>query len=194
MIEKIVSSGFKTDVPIPINPLVSPRGKIYTNLNPQCGPFPFNKIYYQYIPDDNFALFNSRLTDDFIQAQIIPRGRPHFSLLHIALIDDAIASSSFTLAIEENYGKNYRYIEFGAVVGFHREAFIAGRLAKNQLGTIFVDGFNIRWQCLPRKDNISIAQRGVLQVSILGLKGNEEIPVASVECEYYKRKGVVQIN
>ncbi|MFH1225684.1 MAG: hypothetical protein V1684_00135 [bacterium] len=192
MIEKIISSGFRVEKPIiPKQHAVIPEGTPFANLNPQCGAFPFGKILMSYSPADKVAIFKAEISDAFNQAQIIPRGRPHLSLLHLALFDDAIASSAFTLITNEAYGLKYRYIEPGVVACFHQEAFLSGSLRSIPRGTIFVDKFSVYWQCLPIK-NHDLLQRGIFQVLVVGIKSGEEIPIASVEGMYFRRKGVIK--
>lgn len=191
MIEKIVST-LRLSVPVPPDPLVISETVQFMNLNPQCGSFPLQGIHFHYDPQANFAAFSATLTPSFIDAQIRPRGRPHFSLLHVALLDDAIASVGFTTVHEQPYGATHRYLELGAAVCFHHEAFIAGTLTAIPRGAVEVEGFRTRWQCLPRRQPISIIHRGILQVSILGIRDQEEIQVASVECQYFLGRGVVR--
>lgn len=59
-------------------------------------------------------------------------------------------------------------------------------------GAIFVDGYRVYWQCMPWKNDI--LQRGIFQVVIVGLASGEEIPIASVEGGYFRRKGVLNIS
>ncbi len=191
MIERVVSD-LRVTVPRPVMVNESPRDANFVNLNPQCGPFPFGSVLWQYDEGDQFACFEADLTQDFVDAQIMPRGRPHFSLLHVALVDDAIASSSFTLIAQQPYGHAYRYLELAAAANFHREAFIEGALHAVPRGATYVDGFRIRWQCLPWRDHTPLVRRGVLQVSVIGVRETEEIPIASVECEYFLGKAVVR--
>ena len=194
MIEKIVSSGFCVSPIIPNQPKIIPEGKKFVNLNPQCGPFPFGEIAVEHNLDENVAIFRAEISNDFAKAQIIPRGRPHFSLLHLALVDDAIASASFSLVTDQRYGAKYRYVELGVMACFHQEAFLTGSLRTKPRGTIFVDTFRIYWQCLPCKKRSSLLQRGIFRISVIGVICNEEIPVVSVEGEYFRRKGVVNVH
>ncbi|MFA6043208.1 MAG: hypothetical protein WC786_06010, partial [Patescibacteria group bacterium] len=115
------------------------------------------------------------------------------SLLHIALIDDAIASSSFQCIMGESYGERYRYLELGAIAGFHHEAFFRGSLSQVPLGAIEVNGFLVRWQCMKRKPTSRLEQRGILQVAVLTESAGEEQQIASVEIEYFRRHGVLNI-
>ena len=194
MIEKIVSSGFCVSPVVPSQPEIISGGEKFVNLNPQCGPFPFGEIAVEQNLDENIAIFRAEISNDFAKAQIIPRGRPHFSLLHVALIDDAIASAGFSLITDQQYGTKYRYVELGVMACFHQEAFLTGSLQSKPRGTIFVDAFRIYWQCLPCKKKSPLLQRGIFRVSVIGVVHDEEIPIISVEGEYFRRKGVVNIH
>lgn len=139
---------------------------------------------------DGSVRFVSDLTDAFAQSQIVPRGRPHFSLIHQALVDDAIASVSDTALTGEPYGKTGRYIEMGVVARFHREAFLAGTLSTpRQMGTVFVEGFRCYWTCVPVEGR-DVLQKGVFRVAVIGVSRGDEIPVVSLEGEYFRRKAV----
>jgi len=59
--------------------------------------------------------------------------------------------------------------------------------------TIFVDGFRVYWECLPRKDRIPLLRRGIFRVSIQGIIDEDEIPIASLEGEYFLRRSVLNI-
>jgi hypothetical protein len=192
MIQDVIL-GFRTHVEKPQNPHVIPGTIRFANANPHCA-WPFRDILMDVDLAAGHAVFCSDLSPEFIQTQILPRGRPHFSLLHIALIDDAIASSSFQVVTDEKYGKRYRYLELGALAGFHKEAFYRGSVRELPSGTIQVDGYRVRWQCLPRKAQSSLIQRGIVQVGIFGLIDTEEVQIASVEVEYFRRHGVLNVN
>jgi len=187
-----LNPALKVDIPpldqeIPFTPEVP-----LVNANPQCGPFPFTAICSDIDLKKGLegVTVQADLSADFIKAQILPRGRPHFSLIHTALVDDAIAVTSLTGTTGMVYGETHRYIEMGVVVGFQREAFIRGSNQRRQFGTIFVDGFRTRWRALPEKDNISVLQRGRFQVSVYGLHGFDETLVACVEGKYMRRRAV----
>ena len=180
----------KITVPELIRPVVMPAGVQLVNANPQCGPFPFENIMFEADLENGHAVFQADLSERFVEAQILPRGRHHFSLLHVALVDDAVAVSSLTGITGEEYGRRYRYIELGAAAGFHREAFIRGTMTSRQFGTIFVDGFRVRWRCLPSRKRGSLLDRGIFQVSVLGLDAGDEVPVVSVEGQYFRRHAV----
>ncbi|MEK7124424.1 MAG: hypothetical protein AAB877_01940 [Patescibacteria group bacterium] len=189
VIESILSA-FQVTVGPPKNSRPFDGNVTLANLNPQCGPFPFCNIYSEVNLRNGIARFQADLAPDFIQAQILPRGRPHFSLLHVALVDDAVAATSFSLATGEEYGRNSRYIEMGAMAGFHREAFMRGSNIVRQFGTILVDGFRVYWQCQSRKENVSLIDQGIFQVSVVGLTPKQEVPVASIEGQYFRRKAI----
>jgi len=192
MITKTRAS-LKLQLPTLTHPSVLPRDTQLVNANPHCGPFPFVDIIYELNLEDGHALFQAELSKEFIVAQILPRGRPHFSLLHVALVDDAVAVSSFTVATKRVYGERYRYVELGATAGFHREAFMKNSISSHQFGTCIVDGFRVRWRCVQAKERIPLIQQGIFQVSILGLISGEEVPVASVEGHYLRRLAVTNI-
>ena len=185
-----ILSDLKVVVPELTRPMALPADVLLVNANPQCGPFPFENVMFEADLAAGHAVFRADLSESFVEAQILPRGRPHFSLLHVALVDDAVAVSSLTGITGEEYGKHYRYIELGAAAGFHREAFIRGTMTSRQFGTIFVDGFRVRWRCLPSGRRGSLLERGVFQVSVLGLNAGDEIPVVSVEGQYFRRRAV----
>lgn len=169
-----------------------PNGIPLVNANPQCGPFPFDGIRYHFPSDNGPAVFEAQVSHAFVKAQMLPRGRPHFSLLHVALVDDAIAVATLTAA-GERYGEQHRYVELDVAVAFHKEAFVRGSIRQRQFGTIEVDSLVVRWQGLPLKDHISVFQRGIFQVSVLGMVGDEEVPVASIEGRYIRRRGVLNV-
>ncbi len=164
----------------------------FVNLNPQCGPFPFGNVYMERLQDGSLR-FVSELTDAFALAQIVPRGRPHFSLVHQALVDDAIASVCDTALTGEPYGETGRYIEMGVVAKFHREAFLRGTISTpRQMGTVFVDGFRCYWTCVPDEGH-TVLQKGMFRVAVVGESRGEEIQVVSLEGQYFRRKAVRKI-
>ena len=188
-IDKILSR-LRVDIPRPTGMILSPYTGLVPNLNPACGPAPFSiAMATTWLPEPG-AVFEARLQRAFIEAQFLSRGRPHFTMLHVALIDDAIAAAALTGVSGECYGKKQRMIEFGVGVAFHREVFPRGSLKYLPRGTIEVDEFRVRWQILPYKDRISVLNRGIFRISILGIVGGEEIPVASVEGAFMRRKAV----
>lgn len=189
MIDSVVSN-LRVSVPSLQNPILFDGKVPLVNANPQCGAFPFWNIHSQVDTANGIARFQANLTPEFIRDQILPRGRPHFSLLHAALIDDAVAVSSFSIAQGEPYGVSSRYIELGVTVAFHREAFMEGSITTTQFGTVLVQGFRVYWQCLPQKDNVSLIDRGIFQVSVVGLTQFDEVPVASIEGGYMRRRAV----
>lgn len=191
MISSVVSN-LRVHVPPPTGAVPLPKGIPLVNANPQCGPFPFSDIRFATTLDNGPMVFEARVSHDFIGAQVLPRGRPHLSLLHVALFDDGIAVATMTAA-GERYGETHRYIELDVAVAFHREAFVRGSVETLQFGTIEVDSFLVRWQGLPLRQSIPVVQRGVFQVSILSLAGEEEVPLASVEGRYMRRRGVLNV-
>lgn len=193
MIEKVVSSGFKVDPPDMKEARQVLSSLHIVNCNPQCGPLPLINLRTRFPKKENYAAFVGNIDPAFIKAQVLPRGRPHFGLLHLALIDDNIATASFAVATNDIYGQKYRYIELGVVVCFHKEVFVRGSLSTLPKSTIFVDGFRVYWECLPRKDRIPLFRRGIFRVAIMGLVAEDEIPVASLEGEYFLRRSVLNI-
>lgn len=165
---------------------------LFINPNPQCGSLPLTNLVMVYKPGEPYAAFRGDISPDFIKRMILPRGRPHFSLLHVALVDDNIGSVNFTAVTGEEYGRMYRVLESGTMVCFHREAFYRGSLKDLPRGAIFVDGYVVYWQCLPYRN--SILQRGTFQVAVMGLVSGEEVPIVSIEGGYFKRKGVLNIS
>jgi hypothetical protein len=192
MIQNIVP-GFQTTIEKPQRSTVIPRTVEFVNPNPQCGPWPFTDIQFEADFDAGHAVFCTDLSPEFIRAQILPRGRPHISLLHVAIADDAIAASSFQIVTQEPYGQRYRYLELGACAGFHQEAFFRNSIREAPFGTLQVDGYRIRWQCLRRKPHMSLIQRGIVQVGVFGIIGNDEVQIVSVEVEYFRRRGVLNV-
>lgn len=189
MIQQVVP-GFRTDIEPLVNPRLISRTRSIANANPHH-VWPFSNIYTDGSLADQYMVFCTDITPEFIQREILPCGRPHIGLVHIALINDAIATSSFEIITDERYGTAYRYVELGAVAGNHQEAFVKGSIIEPPHGTIEVSGYRIRWQLMPRKPNKPMVQRGILQVGIFGLIAEGETQVASVEVEYFRRKGVL---
>ncbi|MFA6909463.1 MAG: hypothetical protein WC289_06365 [Patescibacteria group bacterium] len=189
MIQSIVPH-FRTHIEKPQNSKIVCGTTQFANPNPQAGHFPFSQIEMDVDLNDQRAVFCADICPEFIATQILTRGRPHFSLIHVAFVDDAIASSSFQCVTDQKYGEQYRYLELGVIVGFQQEAFFCNSIREIPRGAIAVDGYRVRWQCLPRKNGSAIIQRGILQVGILGIVDTEEIQIASVEVEYFRRRGV----
>lgn len=185
-IERILA-GMKVNIPRPTNAIPIPYPERVPNLNPACGPSPFVRAMATSWKAEQGGIYEAALTLEFIRAQFLTRGRPHFTLVHVALIDDAVAAATLTGVSGEKYGERRRIIEMGVAVGFHREAFPKGSLRGQPFGTVAVDGFRVRWQLLPHRDNVPILNRGVFQIAVLGLIGDEELPVASVEGMYMRR-------
>ena len=189
MIEKVISS---LDVKIPeINRNSIPNTLPIVNANPQCGSLPLTDIKVFF--DDEYLNLKAQVSSEFIKAQIIPRGRPHFALLHLALIDDNLATLCFFLFTRQVYGQKYRYLERGVIASFKREAFVKGALKKIPFGAIEVDGYEVRCELIKRKEKCSIEKRGIFRVSVLGLRQEDKIDVACWEGEYFRRRGVINI-
>lgn len=191
MIEKIVP-GFRTSIEKPLTPSIIPRERKIANANPHR-TWPFADIFLDGSIDEQHLVLCSDITTEFITREILPCGRPHVGLMHIALINDAIATSSFEVVTAETYGTKYRYVELGAIAGNHREAFVRGSVTAPPSGTIEVDGYRVRWQFMPQKSWQTITQRGIVQIGIFGLIESEEVQVASVEIEYFRRRGVLNV-
>lgn len=165
-----------------------PQGLTLINMNPYV-PFPFSDIRAtSWVPGE--GTFEADVSEAFVEATIRSRGRPHFSLTHAGFIDDAIAAAAFTGTTGETYGARYRYIEFDVGISFHREAFPRGSVSVRQSGTVVVDHFVARWELLPQKDRIPIMRRGIFRVSILGVRDKDQIPIASIQGNYMRRKAL----
>ena len=164
---------------------------VIPNLNPQCGARPLERIKLYY--DNNYANAEAQLSADFLKAQMIPRGRPHFALLHMALIDDDLASASFCAITSQTYGKEYRYVELWAKVCFHREAFLRGHIRCSTKGAIEVDTFKVLWELIKEKPHHNFHQRGIWRVSVIGVRSDEPIPIASLEGMYFRLPAVTKI-
>jgi len=178
--------GFIVEIPAVVgNPY--PADAPIVNANPHSGPLPI--VGLQGIWQDDHCLMSGSLDLLYIQQQIDPRGRPHFALTDVALIDDNIATAIYPLFLGmDPYGSEYRYLERGIKVVFHQEAFSKGRVNILPRGVIEVDGYEIRFELLPHRS--SIVPRGIFRVSCLGIRDNDQIPVASWEGEYFRRHGV----
>lgn len=188
-IERILP-GMQLRIPRPAIAEPIPYPNLVPNLNPMCGPPPFVQATATSWEAAPGVTYEAELTPEFIGAQFLTRGRPHFTLVHVALIDDAVAATTLTGVSGERYGEKRRVIEMGVAVGFHREAFPKGSLCGKPFGTVAVDNFLVRWQLLPHKDNVPILNRGTFQIAVLGLVGDEEVPVASIEGMYMRRNAV----
>ena len=188
-IERILSN-LRIEISRP--PVMTPMSatRVLRNINPYV-PFPFSTVRATGWQVEEGVVCEADIAEEFIQKTILSRGRPHFSLTHAAFIDDAVAVAAYTGVTGEVYGERHRYIEMGAAVAFHREAFPRGSLVTRQFGTVEVNTFRVRWQFLPHNDRTSLLQRGVFQISILGIRDDEEIQVASVEGSYMRRKAVL---
>ncbi len=168
-------------VPYPVNAPV-------VNANPHSGPLPLVDLHG--IWQEDYCVMVGRLDLEYIRTQIDPRGRPHFALTDIALIDDNIATAMYPLFLGmDPYGSEYRYLERGICACFHQEAFTRGRMVNMPRGTIEVDGYEIRFELLPHRN--SIVSRGTFRVSALGVTGDDFVPVASWVGEYFRRHGVL---
>ncbi|OGC85069.1 hypothetical protein A3F55_02275 [Candidatus Adlerbacteria bacterium RIFCSPHIGHO2_12_FULL_53_18] len=187
-IERILSN-LHLEIPRPAVMTPMSADRTLLNINPYV-PFPFSSVQATGWQVEEGVVCEAEVAQAFVQTTILSRGRPHFSLTHAAFIDDAVAVAAYTGVTGEVYGKHHRYIEMGAAVGFHREAFPRGSLVTQQFGTVEVDSFRVRWQFLPHNDKIPLLQRGIFQVLILGIRDDEEIPVASVEGSYLRRRAV----
>lgn len=189
MIEQVVNS-LKIEIPEVYRKPI-PTDLPIINLNPQCGPMPLTSV--EAYKEEDYFNFKAVISNEFIEAQIIPRGRPHFALLHVALIDDNLASLCFSLFTGEAYGQKYRYLERGVAASFKKEAFIRGALEKVPWQAIEVDGYEIKCELIKSSPRRSLDIRGIFRVVIIGLADKDKIDVACWEGEYFRRKGVLNL-
>ena len=135
------------------------------------------------------------VSPEFVKAQVLTRGRPHFSLIHVALVDDNIATHCFTADTGQTYGNEFRYVETGVGVCFHREAFIRGAIARPPRGTVEVDGYTVSWELVPYREGVPLQRRGFFRVAVHGHRADDGdvIHVASWEGEFFRRRGVLNL-
>ena len=161
------------------------------NANPHCGPLPLVDIEAYW--DTDYMNLKGMLSSKYVQFQIMPRGRPHFALIDLALINDNLATLCFLLYTGKTYGKNYRYVQISTIAAFKQEAFIRGSLNQIPSGAIEVDSFEMQCELIKRKPKRSLDVRGIYRVTIVGISGRDRISVACWEGEYFRRKGVLNI-
>ncbi|MBU1083419.1 hypothetical protein KKE14_03225 [Patescibacteria group bacterium] len=182
-------SSLKVVIPDMERQLIS-SGLVIPNLNPQCGVRPLEEIHIFH--DEDYANAEAVISSQFLEAQMIPRGRPHLALLHMALIDDDIASASFCAITSQTYGEKYRYVELWAKACFHKEAFLRGHIRCAAKGAVEVDAFKVLWELTKEQSHHNFHQRGVWRVSVLGIRDDEPIPVASLEGMYFRLPAVIR--
>lgn len=182
-------SALRVDIPMLIRSEV-PSNIIIANANPFC-PLPFENARYYF--EESYSNFEAQLSKEFIMATIVPRGRPHISLLHIALFDDNVATLSFPAITGLTYGQEYRYLESSIAVCFNREVFYRGALKRVPPGAIEVDRYSVEWELLPQSDRIPMLKRGIFRGVCYGhnILMGDKIRVASWEGGFFRRRGVL---
>ena len=157
---------------------------VIPNLNPQCGARPLEGIELFY--DMDYVNAKAMISEEFLEAQMMPRPRSHWALIHMALVNDDIASTSCGAITSQVYGEKYRYVELWAKVSFHREAFLKGYLRYPTRGTVEVDTFQVLWELVKEKSHHNLHQRGLWRVSVIGIRDKEPIPISSLEGAYFR--------
>ena len=158
------------------------------NLNPQCGPRPLTDIRFH--QEEDYINASAEVGMPFADAMIRPRGRPHWSLLHVALVDDDIAAATFAAVTHKMYGVTHRVVELNARIAFHREAFLRGCVMQPTRGSVEVDSFRAEWEVIPHRSRGNIRQHGIWRVSFLGIRDEEPIRIASLEGSYLRMRAV----
>lgn len=178
-------------VEIPLARLQTVSGDlVVANANPFC-PLPFEHGKY-YAEGQEYGSFQADLSQPFIDATIISRGRPHISLLHVALFDDNVATLSFPVLTGKTYGEEFRYLESAVAVCFHREVFYRGALRRIPKGATEVDRYTVVWELLPADDRFPMLKRGIFRGICFGHDNasGETIRVVSWEGGFFRRRGV----
>ncbi len=159
------------------------------NLNPHIGPRPLTDIEMFYEPG-YYGNFAANVSPEFVQLLIAPRPRSHFAGVHLLLVNDDIAAVSVCAALQEPYGEQGRYVELSAGMNFHREVFLRGTLKHSGRGLVEVDSFRILWELTKLQERHDLRRRGIWRVEVQGLRQGEEIPVVSLEGEYFRQSPV----
>jgi len=187
-----VVSTLSVEIPL-VRPSAVSDDIVVANANPFC-PLPFEHAKY-YAEEQEYGNFQADLSQSFIEATIIPRGRPHISLLHIALFDDNVATLSFPVLTGKTYGEEFRYLESSIAVCFHREVFFRGVLERVPRGAVEVDRYSVAWELLPQNDHVPMLKRGIFRGICYGF--NEQsgviVKVASWEGGFFRRRGVLNL-
>lgn len=130
------------------------------------------------------------IAPEFLDQTMKPRGRPHLTLLHLALLDDDLAALSFAAIGAGVYGEEWRYVELWAEARFHREAFLRGCVRFPTRQAIEVDSFRAYWELFPDKPARNLLHRGIWRLSVMGVRDEEPIRVASLRGQYCRLAAV----
>lgn len=97
-----------------------------TNRNPCDGQFPLEDIMFDDMGKQGCPVkFSSKVTSEYIQNYINTRARPHFSLVHMVRLLNAVLATAFTMEYKKTYGAEGSYLVYESTSNHFRECFFS---------------------------------------------------------------------